>query len=78
MLDAGPPPAPWLTANAWSNICFLDGKIPCLQGLKESIEKDAGWQEWQQSEVPEQDAYPGGMLLRRALELRSNALSMSW
>lgn len=62
MQDVGSPPATWLTADAWNNICFLDAKIPCLQGLKESIEKDAGWYKWQASEAPEQEAYPGGML----------------
>lgn len=67
--DAGPPPAAWLTPDSWNNICFLDAKIPCLQGLKESIENDAGWNKWQQSEAPEQDAYPGGAFTPSALAL---------
>jgi hypothetical protein len=60
VLEAGSPPASWLTSVAWNNVCFLDANIPSLQGLKASIEQDAGWQRWYGAEAPEQVPYPGG------------------
>jgi hypothetical protein len=67
--DAGSPPAKWLTAVAWNNVCYLDAKFSRLQGLKASIEQDASWQRWYTSETPELMPYPTGTLTNSAATL---------
>lgn len=58
--DAGPPPAKWLSQSSWNEVVFLDATMPGLQGIKDSLSTDGGWNEWGGSEAPQDRTLPSG------------------
>ena len=41
------PPGPWISDGTWNDACFADKAIPGMEGLVDSLTRDAAeWKEW--------------------------------
>jgi len=65
------PPAPWLTAQAWEDLAFIDSAVPALTGIAAAVVSDLpAWAEWAGCTEPQDAPLPGEWQARAAAFLR--------